>query len=195
MVEKWFSGEPGSYGYSVIWKVFSNWNKPIYSVRNQHKISGAGRKILRMWFHLVLSTLKSSLCYSVQRERFGQETRQKWIKNEEFGMEISPNQLYPFLTHATHFLRNVRNFSDVKCSLGHICPGRKTGPYWWQHPFIYINALHWKIEKIRSIHRQTICPVIKNPVSNYSKLITMVINHSYRFVSRCHCGIFFFFQS
>lgn len=74
----------------------------------------------------------------------------------------------------------------------HVCPGRKTGPYWWQHPFIYINALHWKIEKIRSIHRQTICPVIKNPVSNYSKLITMVINHSYRFVSRCHCGIFFF---
>lgn len=54
------------------------------------------------------------------------------------------------------------------------------------------SAQHWKLGKRRNIHRQRICPLIKNPVSNYSKLITMVIDHSYRFASRCHCGIFFF---
>lgn len=96
-------------------------------------------------------------------------------------------------THFSHMPHISLGMSEISmmCSLGtHVCPGRKSVPY-KQHPLIYISAQHWKLGKRRSIHRQRIFPVIKNPVSNFIKLITMVISHSCRFASRCHCGILF----
>lgn len=69
------------------------------------------------------------------RDPKGRDLEMKQGKNEPaqkevFSTELSPNQLYPFLTHATHFLRNVCNFSDMKCSLEkHVCSGLKSVPY------------------------------------------------------------------